>query len=114
MKSLTALLVALCIVAAPSVSHATGSWFFGGFSHYKHDFKKKVHSHKHHRFCGHKEWKGHKDWKDKWKDHKGPKDDPKTPVTDVPEISAGGAGLALSLMGGLMLVARERRRKNQA
>lgn len=108
MKKITALLVALCIIAAPSASYATGFWFFGDSSHYKHNFKKKPHSHKHHRFCGHK-----KHGPSKPSNPSKPQE-PETPVTDVPEINAGGAGLALSLMGGLMLVARERRRKNQA
>ncbi|AJQ93574.1 hypothetical protein [Gynuella sunshinyii] len=32
------------------------------------------------------------------------------PATSVPEINANGAGLALALLGGVVLVARERKR----
>ena len=38
----------------------------------------------------------------------------KPEITKVPEISAGGATIALALLGGLVLVARERRRFDQA
>ncbi len=39
---------------------------------------------------------------------------PPTPAHEVPEIDAAGAALALALMGGLLSISRERRRKRQA
>lgn len=39
---------------------------------------------------------------------------PVAPVAKVPEIDAANAALALALMGGIVSIARERRRKRQA
>ncbi|MEE2730724.1 MAG: hypothetical protein VYA55_07855 [Pseudomonadota bacterium] len=47
------------------------------------------------------------------KDPKGPKG-PGGEVTAVPEINAGGTAIALALLGGLVLVARERKHSSQS
>lgn len=101
MKKISVMLVALAIAFSPLASFATGDGGYGSYSHYKKSFKPRFHSHQHNRYCGHKL-------------PSSPVTPPApvpTPVTDVPEINAGGAALAFTLLSSLLLVARERRRK---
>ena len=89
MKRFFAMLVILCV---PLVSSNTFAWGF--YSYGKGD---KFHKKPVKEIC-HKKWK------------KCDKKPPKDPVTTVPEINGASTGIAFALIGGIVLIVRERRR----
>ena len=90
MKKVSTLILAFALSTISSYAFSGGYYSYGGKTYDRYG-KTYDRYHTHDKYCN-----------------------DKPEITKVPEISAGGATIALALLGGLVLVARERRRFDQA